>query len=128
MPFKSIDQMKACWASKGFGGKVDCKKWMKKTDYKNLPQRVENNLPFREEKKEKNVFLRKFSENTDIKEFVWHRDDEDRIVIATHETDWKFQRDNRLPEPILGEIKIKAGEWHRIIKGTGDLEVKIIKS
>lgn len=128
MPFKSIQQMKACWASKGFGGNVDCAEWMKKTNYKNLPKKVENSLPFKEEKQDKKVSIRKFSENTNKEEFVWHRDNEDRIVTATHETDWKFQRDNNLPEPILGEIKIKAGEWHRIIKGTGDLEVKIIKS
>lgn len=31
MPFKSRKQEKACYASGGFGGKVDCKKWSKET-------------------------------------------------------------------------------------------------
>ena len=86
------------------------------------------NLPFIEKKEKDNTLIRKFSENTDNHEFVWHRDDEDRIVYPTKKTNWMFQRENKLPEPIVGEIKIKAGEWHRIIKGTGDLELKIIKN
>lgn len=40
MPFKSRQQQKACYASKGFGGKVDCKKWSKETKQKSLPKRV----------------------------------------------------------------------------------------
>lgn len=31
MPFKSQKQMKACFATKGFSGKVDCEEWAKKT-------------------------------------------------------------------------------------------------
>ena len=38
-----------------------------------------------------------------------------------------FQRDNRLPEPIDGEIRVASGEWHRVIKGTTDLEVRVVK-
>lgn len=36
MPFESKKQSKACFATKGWGGKVDCKKWAKKTDYSKL--------------------------------------------------------------------------------------------
>ena len=39
MPFKSMKQNNACWATHGFGGKVDCKEWAKKTDYKHLPEK-----------------------------------------------------------------------------------------
>lgn len=39
MPFKSKSQQKACYATNGFGGKVDCKKWSKKTNQKSLPER-----------------------------------------------------------------------------------------
>lgn len=43
MPFKSKRQMRACFASDGFGGKVDCKKWAKKTkDIKDLPEKLES--------------------------------------------------------------------------------------
>jgi hypothetical protein len=85
-----------------------------------------SDLPFEELKKD-NVFIRKFSENIDSQELHWHKDGEDRIVTPLKETDWLFQRDNQLPEPIIEGLKIKAGEWHRVIKGTGDLEIKVIK-
>ncbi len=43
MPFKSKSQWKACFVTKGFGGKVDCKKWAKKTKkYKKLPKKVKS--------------------------------------------------------------------------------------
>jgi hypothetical protein len=127
MSFKSKDQMKACFASKGFGGKVDCDEWASKTKYKKLPEKVENSLPFKESKSGK-FYIRKFSENLDNHDLKWHKDNEDRKVYPINNTNWMFQRENKLPEPIVGEIKIKAGEWHRIIKGTGDLELKIIKN
>lgn len=40
MTFLSKKQSKACFATNGFGGKVDCKEWAKKTNYKKLPVRV----------------------------------------------------------------------------------------
>jgi len=70
---------------------------------------------------------RVFSKDVDPEELKWHRDEEDRTVIPLNQNDWQFQRDNCLPEPISKEIEIKRGEWHRVIKGTTDLEVKIIK-
>ncbi len=39
MPFKSKKQQKACYATGGFGGKVDCKEWSGKTQ-KNIPSKV----------------------------------------------------------------------------------------
>lgn len=85
------------------------------------------NLPYEESSNGK-ISVRKFSENVDDHELKWHKDNEDRIVIPLKKTNWMFQKENCLPEPIIGEIKIKSGEWHRVIKGTGDLEVKIIKN
>ena len=40
MPFSSKAQMKACFATNGFGGKVDCGEWSRKTDYSKLPDKV----------------------------------------------------------------------------------------
>lgn len=40
MPFKSISQKKACYATKGFGGKIDCKQWESETPKKKLPKKV----------------------------------------------------------------------------------------
>lgn len=39
MPFKSKKMQSACYATNGFGGKVDCKKWSAKTNQKTLPHR-----------------------------------------------------------------------------------------
>ncbi len=36
MPFKSKLQQKACYASGGFGGKVNCSQWSKETNQKKL--------------------------------------------------------------------------------------------
>lgn len=84
-------------------------------------------LPFSENKVGNNTFIRIFSSDVDSHELKWHKDKEDRTVTPIKENDWLFQRDNQLPEPIKGEIKIKANEWHRIIKGKSDLEIKVIK-
>lgn len=41
MPFKSKAQQRACFATKGFGGKVNCREWAHKTkSYKSLPNKV----------------------------------------------------------------------------------------
>lgn len=40
MPFKSKQQQKACYATKGFNGKVNCKEWSDKTNQKTLPIKV----------------------------------------------------------------------------------------
>ena len=70
--------------------------------------------------------IREFSSKTSSFEFVWHRDKEDRIVEALHDTDWKFQLDNEPPK-ILSKNKlfIPKETYHRLIKGTGNLKVKI---
>ena len=75
--------------------------------------------------------IREFDNNIDPIELMWHRDDEDRVVeIIEPGTDWKFQFENELPwklEPKMS-IYILRHEWHRVIKGTGILKLKIYKS
>lgn len=68
--------------------------------------------------------IREFSQDTPSFEFVWHRDKEDRLVEALHDTDWQVQLDNELPIAI-SKIYIPKGIYHRVIKGTGNLKVKI---
>ena len=60
-------------------------------------------------------------------ELKWHMDDEDRIVEATHKTDWMLQLENKLPVSLDKPIFIEKHQWHRLIKGKGHLTVKIIK-
>lgn len=85
------------------------------------------NLPFIEEKFGENTFMRVFDSNTDIGEFHWHRDREDRIIESIEPTDWKIQLENQLPQKFESKIFIPMGLWHRVIKGTGDLKIKLIK-
>lgn len=72
--------------------------------------------------------VRTFSEDIGQFELVWHRDKEDRIVKALHKTDWKFQLDNDIPRVLSEkELFIPKETYHRLIKGTGELKVKVIK-
>jgi hypothetical protein len=82
-------------------------------------------LPFKQEKINDKEVIRIFSQDTDDEEFKWHRDAEDRIVEILETTDWKFQFDNKLPQKLEGTITIPKGVYHRVIKGTNDLKVKI---
>ena len=84
-------------------------------------------MPFQETKISDNVFIREFNQNTDSEEFVWHRDLEDRVIESIGDTDWCIQLDDQLPMKIEGKISIPMGVYHRLIKGTGDLKIKLIK-
>lgn len=81
-------------------------------------------LPFQENKLSDNEFIRVFSQDTDSGEFMWHRDREDRIVESIGETDWMIQIDNELPK-VINRVFIPMGVYHRVIKGTGDLKIKL---
>jgi len=72
--------------------------------------------------------IREFDENIDPVELMWHRDDENRIVEIVGETDWKLQLENCLPTSLNKPIFIPRHTWHRAIKGTGKLKIKIYKS
>jgi hypothetical protein len=85
-------------------------------------------LPFQENKLSDNTFIREFSQMADSGEFMWHRDREDRIIESIGETDWQVQLDDELPKVIQGEVFIPMGVYHRVIKGTGDLKIKLIKN
>ena len=57
---------------------------------------------------------------------MWHRDFEDRIIESIVETDWLIQIDNELPK-VIDKVLIPMGVYHRVIKGTGDLKIKLQK-
>jgi hypothetical protein len=83
-------------------------------------------LPYTENQVDSDV-IRIFSENIDPIELMWHRDDEDRIIESVDKTDWLIQLEDELPREIVGKINIARHQWHRLIKGTGNLTVKILK-
>jgi len=84
-------------------------------------------LPYIETKIGDNTFIREFHQDTDSGEFMWHRDREDRIIEPVDETDWMVQIDDELPMKIEGEVFIPMGVYHRLIKGTGDLRIRLKK-
>ncbi len=84
-------------------------------------------LPFQETKLSDNEFIRVFDQETDSGDFMWHRDREDRVVESIGETDWMIQIDNELPK-VISKVFIPMGVYHRVIKGTGDLVIKLIKN
>lgn len=69
--------------------------------------------------------IRTFPNNISEHRLVWHRDKTDREVEVVGETDWKFQMDNELPVQMKGKFFIPKETYHRVIKGTGDLTIKI---
>lgn len=73
------------------------------------------------------VKIRTFEENVDDAELVWHRDHNDRIVEVLEGCGWSIQFDNMLPERIdVGKrFEVKAYEYHRLLKGSGRLTLKI---
>lgn len=84
-------------------------------------------FPFKQKKVGESTYERVFKSDLEGSDLLWHWDEEDRIVTPLHETDWQFQFDNELPVEIKGDINIPTGVWHRLIKGSGDLRIKVKK-
>ena len=72
--------------------------------------------------------IREFFQDIDPIELLWHRDDENRIVEIMGKTNWMIQLENQLPISINEPIFIPKHMWHRVIKGTDSLRLKIYKS
>lgn len=84
-------------------------------------------LPYKEQTID-DYTLREFSQDTSSLELVWHRDKEDRYVEVINSTDWLFQLDNHPPQSFpKHKLFIPKETYHRLIKGTGNLVVKIYK-
>ena len=71
------------------------------------------------------TLYREFLETVDEEELVWHRDRRDREVELLEPTDWMFQFDNEIPFLIKDKIFIPRETYHRLIKGTQNLRIKI---
>ena len=73
--------------------------------------------------------IRLFNVGDDQKEYVWHRDKEDRIIEVLEGDGWQFQPENSLPYLLKPgtRLKILKNEYHRLIKGINNLKIKIDK-
>ena len=83
--------------------------------------------PFKEEIIGDNLYIRTFYIHTISDELIWHRDREDRMIESITNSDWLIQLDNELPKPITRPVFIPMGVYHRLIKGTGNLKIKLKK-
>ena len=71
--------------------------------------------------------IRTFDSSVPNEELVWHRDKKDREITVLNGEDWKIQFENNIPEKLMkGKLyKIKAMEYHRLIKGNKGLTLRI---
>lgn len=76
------------------------------------------------QKKEQDLIVRKFSQDIDPTELLWHRDLKNREIKVVEGSGWKIQIDNNLPQNIDSVI-IPKEVWHRVIKGENDLIIQI---
>ena len=85
-------------------------------------------LPYVETSVGDNVYIREFDKDVDIHELEWHLDSEDRLVeVVENEGKWQVQIDNSLPVLLEKKIFIPKETYHRVIKGSGKLIVRITK-
>lgn len=71
--------------------------------------------------------VRTFGEDVSEMDLIWHRDSCNREVTVLDGDNWKLQLDNELPMVMeKGRLyRIPKMVYHRIIKGEGDLRLKI---
>ena len=70
---------------------------------------------------------RKFTQDIDEEELVWHRDRNDRHVEVLGDTDWQLQFEDSIPQQLRDTIFIPKDTYHRLIKGTGNLGIRILE-
>ena len=82
--------------------------------------------PYIEKKIDKNKYIRKFDPNISQLELEWHLDKQDRFVeVIDNDGGWQFQLENELPNTLKNSVFIPKETYHRLIKGSGNLVLKI---
>lgn len=73
------------------------------------------------------TILRTFKQDVDEHELVWHRDRKHRTVEVLNNTNWMVQLEDDIPQQLKETIFIPKNTYHRLIKGTGDLDLRILE-
>lgn len=84
--------------------------------------------PYTDDRLSENSWIRTFDPTiTSSDEYVWHRDEKDRVVTVLEGEGWQFQFDNEIPIRINRNevIRIPKQVYHRIIVGNTPLKLKI---
>lgn len=73
--------------------------------------------------------IRTFDKDVLEEELVWHRDKRARKVTPLTANEWKYQLEDCLPHEFKEgiEITIPRMMYHRVIKGKGQLVVRIME-
>lgn len=73
--------------------------------------------------------LRVFDKDFPEEDLVWHRDHEDRRIYVIESRGWKLQMDNKEPVHLFRNFQhtIQKDEYHRLIKGHGNLVIRVKK-
>lgn len=93
-----------------------------------LGMEIVNEKPYIDERLTDNTWIRTFDPTiTSSDEYVWHRDEKDRVVTVLEGEGWQFQFDNEIPIRINRNevIRIPKQVYHRIIVGNTPLKLKI---
>jgi hypothetical protein len=83
--------------------------------------------PYTDHSVNDNEWIRTFSVRVNDESLVWHRDYNNRTIEVLEGDGWEMQFEDELPFAIYQgrKIKVKAMEYHRLIKGTTDLVLRI---
>ena len=87
--------------------------------------------PYKDKMISENKRIRLFEHAAiDKNDLEWHRDEKDRLVEVIEANGWKFQYDDKLPVALNegDQLFIPKEEFHRTIKGHGDLVVEITEN
>ena len=90
---------------------------------------IPGSKPFNEIKISESEVSRVFASSAPEDDLIWHRDREDREITVVNAGGWYFQKENQLPFALKNGdvIFIKKAEYHRVIKGSGALEISVKK-
>ena len=71
--------------------------------------------------------IRAFDKQVKEEQLIWHKDKKDRYILAVSGEGWKLQIDNQLPVELKSDkiYPIPKETYHRLVKGNGDLILKI---
>jgi hypothetical protein len=83
--------------------------------------------PYEEKRFDNGLILREFKHDANVEDLIWHQDKKDRKVFVVESNGWKLQLSDGLPFPLIEgkEYFIPKKSWHRVIKGNGNLKIKI---
>ena len=100
---------------------------MTKSQLKNIGMLDEPRMFYNDIRLTKSSWVREYNECISEDDLVWQLGKSNRKITVLEGNGWKLQRDNELPQEAQdGDIlEIHAGEWHRIIAGSGNFKLLI---